>query len=63
MLQEAQLVALEEAAGMPFTQLFQMCFGNPRVDLGYPGGDPAKTEIAKTWNQWHKISERIRWRT
>lgn len=63
MLQDAQLIALEEAAGMPFTQLFVMGFGNPRLDLGYPSGDPAKTGIAKTWNQWHKISERIRWRT
>ena len=62
MLQEAQLIALEEAAGMPFTQLFCMQFCNPHLDLGYPGGDPAKTGVAKTWNQWHKISERIRWR-
>ncbi|MBM4275275.1 MAG: twin-arginine translocation signal domain-containing protein [Deltaproteobacteria bacterium] len=63
MLQEAQLIALEEAAGMPLTQMYVMLLGNPRVDLGYPSGDPAKTGIAKTWNQYHKISERIRWRT
>ncbi len=62
MLQEAQMIALEEVAGIPFTQLFVMLLGNPHIDLGYPTGDPAKTGIAKTWNQYHKISERIRWR-
>ncbi len=62
MLQDAQLIALEEAAAMPFTQLFPMQFCNPRLDLGYPAGDPAKMGIAKVWTQWHKISERIRWR-
>jgi len=63
MLQDAQLIALEEAAAMPFTQLFMMQLANPRVDLGYVTGDPAKTGIAKVWPMFHKISERIRWRT
>jgi peptide/nickel transport system substrate-binding protein len=63
MLQEAQLIAMEEAAIMPYTHLFQMSFANPHVDLGYLSGDPAKTGIAKVWNMFHNISERIRWRT
>ena len=55
-------IALEEVAGMPFTGLFVMQVASPKVDMGYPGGDPAKTGLARVWNQWHKISERIRWR-
>ena len=62
MLNEAQMIALEEAAGMPFVGLFAMQIASPKVDMGYPGGDPAKTGLARVWNQWHKISEGIRWR-
>ena len=62
MLNEAQMIALEEVAGMPFTGLFVMQVASPKVDMGYPGGDPAKTGLARVWNQWHKISEGIRWR-
>lgn len=62
MLQDAQLIAIEEGAAMPFTQLFMMQLASPRVDLGYPSGDPAKSGIAKVWPMFHKISERIRWR-
>jgi len=62
MLNDAQMIALEEAAGMPFVGLFGMQVASPKVDMGYPSGDPAKTGIAKVWNQWHKISEGIRWR-
>jgi len=61
MLKDAQMIALEEAAGMPFMGLFGMQVASPKVDLGYPGGDPAKTGLARVWNQWHKISERVRW--
>ena len=62
MLNEAQMIALEEVAGMPFTGLFVMQVASPKVDMGYPGGDPSKTGLARVWNQWHKISEGIRWR-
>jgi len=62
MLNDAQMIALEEAAGMPFVGLFAMQIASPKVDMGYPGGDPAETGLAKVWNQWHRISEGIRWR-
>ncbi len=62
MLQDAQLIALEEAAAMPFPHTFKMQFSNPHIDLGYPSGDPAKTGMARVWLMYHKISERIRWK-
>ncbi len=40
MLNSAQMIALEEAAGMPFVGLFAMQIASPKVDMGYPGGDP-----------------------
>ncbi|HYB19635.1 MAG TPA: ABC transporter substrate-binding protein [Thermodesulfobacteriota bacterium] len=62
MLQDAQLIALEEAAVMPFTHFFKMQFINPHIDFGYPSGDPARTGMTKAWTMGFKISEGIRWK-